>query len=153
VLSHIVHPRGKDLNNFGLGAATGLVLLHIFVDIFIWFNGVGILWPFWSINLWEWITLSGPVQNLIRAGNFYAFAAYFAYLAIIAGRARSDIGYLPRLRLYSYAQLGIGIIFTVLAFALPTSTYNLVDGAILLLLAYPNALWVTWRMRNTIEVA
>jgi membrane-bound metal-dependent hydrolase YbcI (DUF457 family) len=143
---------GEKLRSFGFGAIVGIVVLHIFVDIFVWFDSVGILWPFWSIDLWDWVTLPETVQNLLRAANFYAFAAYFAYLAILARRARTDTDYLPRLRLYTYGQLGVGIVFTVLAFALSASIYNFADGAVFLLLAYPNAFWVTWRMRETVEV-
>jgi membrane-bound metal-dependent hydrolase YbcI (DUF457 family) len=144
---------GQDLRMFGLGATVGIAVLHIFVDIFVWFDGVGILWPLWSINLWEGISLPDSVGNLLRAANFFAFAAFFAYLAMLARRARVDLDYLPRLQIYLYAQLGLGVIFTVLAFVLSASIYNLADGAVLLLLAYPNALWVTWRMKETIEAA
>jgi membrane-bound metal-dependent hydrolase YbcI (DUF457 family) len=142
---------GQALRTFGLGMATGIVVIHIFVDIFAWFDGVGILWPFWSINLWAWLTLPEIVKNLLRAGNFLAFAAYFAYLAVIARRTQTNSGYLPRLRRYTYVQLGAGIAFTMLAFILSAKTYNYLDGLVFLLLAYPNALWVTWRMRATIE--
>jgi membrane-bound metal-dependent hydrolase YbcI (DUF457 family) len=144
---------GPALRTFGWGLATGIAVLHILVDIFTWFDGVGILWPFWSINLWAWLTLPEVVKNLIRAGNFLAFAAYFAYLAAIARRSPANLHYLPRLRLYTYAQLGLGVVFTALAFVLSAKTYNLLDGAVFLFLAYPNALWVTWRMRETIEGA
>lgn len=141
----------QALRTFGLGMATGIIVLHIFVDIFAWFDGVGILWPFWSVNLWAWLTLPEIVKNLLRAANFLAFAAYFAYLAVLARRTQTNAGYLPRLRLYAYAQIGLGIAFVVLAVVLPAKTYNFPDGLVFLLFAYPNALWVTWRMRETIE--
>jgi len=144
---------GRSLRTFGWGMATGIALIHIFVDIFAWFDGVGILWPLWSINLWGWVTLPEVVKNLLRAGNFLAFAAFFAYLAALARRAQTDISYLARLRLYTYIELGLGILFTVLAFMLSVKTYNIPDGAIFLFWAYPNALWVTWKMRETIEEA
>jgi hypothetical protein len=50
-----------------------------------------------------------------------------------------------------YVQLALGIIFTLLAFVLSSESYNVVDGAIFLCFAYPQALWITWRMRETIE--
>ena len=87
----------------------------------------------------------------MRAGNFWAFAGYFAYLSTLARKFATNTGYLQRLKAYTYSQVGLGVIFTVLAFALTTKTYNIPDGAAFLFLAYPNALWVTWRMRETIE--
>jgi len=128
-------------------------VLHILPDVFAWFDGVGILWPFWSINLWSWLTLPEIVQKLLRAGNFFAFAAYFYYLILLARRASSNGAYLPRLRLYTFLQAGLGLVFTVLAFLLSTASYNTPDGALFLFWAYPNALWVTWRMKDTIESA
>jgi membrane-bound metal-dependent hydrolase YbcI (DUF457 family) len=142
-----------SLRKFGLGMATGIAALHVFVDIFAWFDAVGILWPLWSINLWAWLTPSELIKNIIRAGNFLAFAAYFAYLAVIARRAKTNTSYLPRLRLYTYAQLGFGAVLVVLAFLLSANTYNFPDGTVYLFLAYPNAIWVTWRMRESIEAA
>jgi membrane-bound metal-dependent hydrolase YbcI (DUF457 family) len=144
---------GQGLRTFGLGMGTGIAVLHILPDIFAWFDGVGILWPFWSINLWSWLTLPEIVQKLLRAGNFYALAAYFYYLLVLARRAGSDGTYLPRLRLYTVLQAGLGALFTVLAFVLSVKSYNVPDGAAFLFWAYPNALWVTWRMRATIESA
>ena len=111
------------------------------------------LWPLWSVNLWGWLTLPEVIRNLLRAGDFWAFALYFAYLASVARKAGTDADYLPRLRLYTYVQLGLGLIFTVLALLLPYKTYNTLDGAAFLFWAFPNALWVTWRMRATIEVS
>ena len=144
---------GQALRIFGYGLAVGMALLHSLVDIFAWFDGVGLLWPVWSVNLWSWLTLPEDVTNLLRAGNFWAFAAYFAYLAALARRAGTNAVYLPRLRRYTYAQLAFAAIFTVLAFLLPLKTYNLPDGAVFLLLAFPNVVWVTWQMRETIEAA
>jgi membrane-bound metal-dependent hydrolase YbcI (DUF457 family) len=145
--------RSRPLRIFGWGLATGIAVIHIFVDIFAWFDGVGILWPLWSINLWSWLALPAIITNLLRAGNFLAFAAFFAYLAVLARQAKTNTGYLPRLRLYTYIQLGLGLLFTGLAFIMPATAYNIADGTLFLFWAYPNALWVTWRMQNTIAAA
>ena len=64
-----------------------------------------------------------------------------------------NANYLPRLRLYTYVQFGLAVVFTILAVILPVKSYNIPDGAVFLFWAYPNALWVTWRMRETIETA
>ena len=42
--------------NLGLGLGLG-VLMHILLDLLIWFNGVEILWPMPSwVNLWSGVT-------------------------------------------------------------------------------------------------
>ena len=57
----------------------------------------------------------------------------------------------------SMAQTGLhvlSIVFTALAFVLSAHVHhNMSYGALFLLWAYPNALWVVWRMRDTIEAA
>ncbi len=142
--------RDSPWQPFGFGLVTGMVVLHSLVDIFVWFDGVGLLWPLWTINLWGWLTLPEGVKRLLRAANFLAFAWYFAYLGRLARADGSNTAYLPRLRRYTYAQFILGLLFSGLAMVLPASVYNILDGAILLLFAYPNALWVTWQMRETI---
>ena len=144
---------GQSLRSFGFGLATGIAVLHIFVDIFAWFDGVGILWPIWSINLWESVHLPDIVKNLLRAANFLAFGLFFTYLASLARRSQLNTEYLPRLRLYTIIQFVLAAIFTVLSFVLSVKSYNVPDGAVFLFWAYPNALWVTWQMRATIEAA
>ena len=67
--------------NLGFGLGIG-VLMHILLDLLIWFNGVEILWPLNSwINLWEgislpawWSKLMMPVENLF-------FVLFFLLLA------------------------------------------------------------------------
>lgn len=146
--SHIF--RRPRLRRFGYGLTIGMALFHVAPDIFLWFEGVGLFWPLASVNLWEWVTLPGLVANLLRAANFWAFALYFACLASVARRNGANSAYLPCLRWYLYIQVALGVIFTALAFGLPLNTYNTLDGVAFLFWAYPNALWVTWRMRQTI---
>ena len=142
---------GQALRTFGLGLAAGMALLHSLVDILGWFDGVGLLWPLRSVNLWNWIQLPEVARSLLRAMNFWAFALYFIYLARLAHKSGMDRAYLPRLQNYTYGQAALGLVFTMLALILPSSTYNTLDGAVFLFLAFPNALWVTGKMRQTIE--
>ena len=73
--------------NLGLGLGIG-VLMHILLDLLIWFNGVEILWPLPSwVNLWTnvtppewWDKLMMPVENLF-------FALFFLLLASTAQSA------------------------------------------------------------------
>ena len=136
---------------FAGGWLLGSVGLHILPDLLAWFDGVGILWPLWSVNLWAGVALPHPVPNLLRAMNFYAFAAYLFAMGKEARRRGMDRRGLISLRKEVKVQLGLGALFTPLALLLPTSQYNLLDGAAFLLWAYPRVLWITWRMRSVIE--
>ncbi len=136
---------------FAGGWLLGSVGLHILPDLLAWFDGVGILWPLWSVNLWAGVALPHPVPNLLRAMNFYAFAAYLFALGKEARRRGMNRRGLISLRKEVKVQLGLGALFTPLALLLPTSQYNLLDGAAFLLWAYPRVLWITWRMRSVIE--
>ena len=144
--------RRRGLRWFGYGLTIGVLLFHIAPDVFLWFDGVGIFWPLGSVNLWSRVALPEVAVNLLRAANFWAFALYFTYLASVARKAGADADYLPRLRWYLYVQLALGVVFMALGFALPFKTYNTLDGVAFLFWAYPNALWVTWRMRRAIEI-
>jgi len=136
---------------FGLGLSTGVAVLHIFVDIFLWFDGVGLFWPLWSVNLWSWFTMPEWLSKLLQAGNYWAFLWYFSYLASLARQSGKDAEYLPNFRRWMYLQGGLAVILTVLAFVLPSSSFNTPNGVLFLFVAFPNVLWVTWRMRETIE--
>jgi len=143
--------RDQTLLNFGLGMATGSAILHSLVDILGFFDGVGLLWPIWSINLYANVQLTDHQVQMLRSVNFLAFTLYFWYLLGIAKKANTNGGYIPRLRSYMYIQAALFVVFFALTFVLPFKTYNTVDGAVFLFLAFPNVLWATWKMRDTIE--
>lgn len=149
----IIHLFKKDrsLLNFGLGMATGSAVLHSIIDILGFFDGVGLLWPLWSINLYENVHLSERQIQMLRSVNFLAFALYLWYLLSIAKQKNTNADYTPRLRTYVIAQAVLFVVFLALTFVLPFKTYNTVDGAAFLFLAFPNVLWATWKMRETIE--
>jgi len=143
--------RDQNLLNFGLGMATGSAILHSLVDILGFFDGVGLLWPIWSINLYSNVHLTDQQVQMLRSVNFLAFTFYFWYLHSIAKKKNSNTEYTPHLRNYMFAQGVLFMVFFALTFILPFKTYNTIDGAIFLFLAFPNVLWVTWKMRETIE--
>lgn len=146
-----VFQRDTKLLNFGLGMAAGSAILHSLVDILGFFDGVGLFWPLWSVHLYENVTLTGRQVQMLRSVNFLAFALYLWYLRSIAGRSNTNTEYLQRVQNYMLAHGAAFLIFFALAFFLPFKTYNTIDGALFLFLAYPNVLWVTWKMRETIE--
>jgi len=141
-------PRWKNL---GIGLGIG-ILMHILLDLVIWFNGVEILWPLPSwVNLWQdyvtpdwWERLMLPLENL-------AFAVYFFYLAASAQKNGTNLDFLPKLRIWTWVQVGLTALFLILVFTL-NSGYMTIFGAVYLL-SLGLAFGVTIRMRDTLEAA
>lgn len=142
---------GSSLKTFGIALTIGMIVFHIIPDILIWFDKVGIFWPFISIDLWQNHQPIRYEHSVLQAGNFLAFAAYFGYLQALARRSATNADYHQRLGIYLWTQLVLGASFMVLAFVLLEPAFTRWSGTALLLFAFPNALWVTWTMRQTIE--
>jgi membrane-bound metal-dependent hydrolase YbcI (DUF457 family) len=135
--------------SFGYGMAAG-TLMHILLDLVLWFGGVEILWPVrFELNFWGWFTTPDWLGKLLLTGEFLAFGLFFALLAVLARRQHTDVDYQPKARLWAIIQFVLFVVFTILAFAIP-SGYFTIYGA-LYLLSLILAVGVTIRMRETIE--
>lgn len=138
-------------NNLGLGLGAG-ILMHILLDLLIWFNGVAILWPIPSwINFWGGFTPPAWFDKLNLTAEFLFFALFFLGLGALARRRRTDQAYLGRLRIWTWIQLALFAIFTVLVFALQKGFMT--PYGLLYLLSLGLAIGVTIRMRQTVEEA
>jgi len=135
--------------NLGVGLGAGL-LMHIFLDLIIWFDGVAILWPIpvW-INLWSsvtppafWKTLMNPLELLFIALFFYA-------LFDLARKQGSDLSFLSKLRFWIVLEGLLFLVFLVLAFTL--SKGFLTIFGVVYLLSLGLAIGIAIRMRATIE--
>ena len=140
----------SEWGNLGLGLGIG-VLMHVLLDLVIWFNGVDILWPLPSwVNFWEgyvpptwWKTLMNPVENLF-------FALYFMLLTSTARKFSTNADYLPRLRTWTWVQGVLFVVFLVLAFTMKSGLFMTIFGAVYLL-SLGQAFGITIRMRDTVE--
>jgi len=139
----------SEWGNLGLGLGIG-VLMHVLLDLLIWFNGVEILWPLNSwVNLWEgvtppvwWKNLMMPVENLF-------FALYFILLASTARNRNTNGDYLPKLKIWAWIQGVLFVIFLVMVYTMG-SGFMTIFGAVYLL-SLGIAFGVTIRMRDTVE--
>jgi len=139
----------SEWGNLGLGLGIG-VLMHILLDLLIWFNGVEILWPIPSwINLWAntsvpewWTKLMMPVENLF-------FALFFLLLASTAKKQNTDAEYLSKLRIWTWVQ-GIAFIALLVMVYTMKSGFLTIYGA-LYLLSLGLTFGITIRMRKTVE--
>jgi hypothetical protein len=134
---------------FAAGLGIGMILLHNFIDIFFWFQGVGLLWPFWSVNIWSWLRLPAQIMHLLEAGEYFSFAAYYLYLSYLSSHNPVDRIYRVRLRQYTWLQIVLGVVFSLLAIASRPASFAMFNAFAFYIIAFPNALWITWRMRHT----
>lgn len=139
----------NEWGNLGLGLGIG-VLMHILLDLLIWFNGVEILWPLDSwINFWEGVTLPDWWEKLMLPAENLFFMLFFLLLASTARKKNTDGDFLPKLRIWTWVQGILFIVFMVLVYIMQ-SGFMTIFGAVYLL-SLGLAFGVTIRMRDTVE--
>ena len=135
--------------NLGLGLGLG-ILLHIALDLAIWFRGVAILWPLaLEVDLWQNAIVPGWWSTLELPAEFLGFALLFVALHRLAHRQGTDLPFLRRLRFWIGVQGVLFVSLVVLAWALG-ERYRIVHGA-LYLPSLGLAIGIVIRMRRTLE--
>lgn len=135
--------------NLGLGLGIGIVM-HVLLDLLIWFNGVQILWPLplW-INFWEGTAPPTWFSQLMMPVEMLFFALYFVALAGLARKQSTDLGRLRSLKVWTAVQFILFVLFLVLVYTMP-SGFMTVYGVVYLL-SLGLAFGITIRMRETVE--
>jgi membrane-bound metal-dependent hydrolase YbcI (DUF457 family) len=137
--------------NLGVGLGIG-ILMHIVLDLLIWFNGVELLWPIPSwVNFWGGVTPAEWWSRLMLPAEFLFFALFFLLLGRSARLQGTDSEYLSKLRIWTVIQGFLFVIFLVLVYTMQ-SGFMTPYGAVYLL-SLGLAFGVTIRMRETIESA
>jgi membrane-bound metal-dependent hydrolase YbcI (DUF457 family) len=138
-------------NHLGLGLGVG-VLLHVLLDLLIWFNGVALLWPSPTFtNLWANVTPPALWMKLMDPAELLCLALFFFLLGVAVRKHRIDASYMKTLQVWTWLEAGLFVVFTVLAFVM-SKGFTTVFGAVYLLSLFLAA-GVTIRLRNTIEAA
>lgn len=137
------------LGNLGLGLGIGMIM-HILLDLLIWFDGVQLLWPLpmW-INFWEGVTPPEWFSQLMMPVEMLFFALYFAGLAVLAGRQGTDLGRVRGLKGWTAVQTILFLIFLVLVYTMESGFMTIYGAVYLLSLGVATVL--TIQMRQTIE--
>jgi membrane-bound metal-dependent hydrolase YbcI (DUF457 family) len=151
ILFFIVSLATKDgkWSNFGIGFGSG-ILMHILLDLFLWFNGVELFWPIrFELNFWSWFIMPGWLDKILMTGEFLAFGLFFLLLDSAGKRQGTDEAFLPKLRIYANIQFALFVLFTIAAFVMGKS-FTTIYGAFYLLSLF-FAIAMTIRMRKTIE--
>ena len=153
VLFYLIAAATRDgkWRNFGIGFGAG-ILMHILLDLVIWFNGVYVLWPVdFELNFWSWFTTPTWLTILLGTGEFLAFGLYFLLLAALADRHGTDASRRRTTNMWAYVELALFVLFTVLFFIVGPDglQYQVFGGLYLLSLILAMAL--TIQMRKTVE--
>lgn len=135
--------------NLGLGLGIG-VLMHILLDLLIWFNGVQILWPLplW-VNFWEGTTPSAWFSQLMMPVEMLFFALYFVALAGLARKQGTNLDRLKSLRVWTAVQTFLFLLFLILVYTMESGFLTIYGAVYLLSLGLAFA--ITIQMRQTIE--
>jgi len=143
--------RNEKWKNFGLGFGVG-ILMHILVDLVLWFNGVELLWPIrYELNFWSWFTMPAWLKIILDTAEFLAFGLYFLLLGALARRAGTDTARQGSTRVWAYIEFGLFVLFTVLFFAIGTKGLHYRIFGVLYLVSMIIAMVMTYRMRDTVE--
>lgn len=143
--------RNEKWRNFGNGFGAG-ILMHILVDLALWFNGVELMWPVkYELNFWSWFTVPGWLKILLDTGEFLAFGLYFLLLGSLTRKQNTDTDRRRSLRVWVILQFTLFVLFTLIFFITGTKglQYTIFGG--LYLASMVAAMIVTIQMRRTIE--
>ena len=143
--------RNEKWKNFGNGFGIG-ILMHILLDLVLWFNGVELLWPIkFELNLWSWFTVPDWLKILLDTGEFLAFGQYFLLLGSLARKQNTDKERLGANKMWAYLEFALFILFTLMFFVMGTKGLQYTIFGALYLLSMIIAMVVTVRMRRTLE--
>ena len=154
VLSFLIAEFTKNPNwkNFGLGFGSG-ILMHILLDLILWFNGVELLWPIrYQLNFWNGFAVPAWLGILLDTGEFLAFGLYLLLLGSLARREGTDRERLSSSKTWAYVEFALFLLFTLLFFIGGTDGLPYTIFGALYLLSLVVAIILTLQMRKTIEV-
>lgn len=137
--------------NFGNGFGLG-ILMHVALDLVLWFGGVELLWPIpFELNFWRWFTTPAWLKILLDTGEFLMFGLYFLLLGSLALRANTDPDRRRSVHMWAVMQFALFILFTLIFFMLGGKglQYQVYGG--LYLLSLVAAFVITIRMKRTVE--
>jgi membrane-bound metal-dependent hydrolase YbcI (DUF457 family) len=143
--------KNQKWNNFGIGLGIG-ILMHILLDLVLWFNGVELLWPIrYELNFWSWFVVPDWLQIILDTGEFLAFGLYFLLLGSLARRQNTDTERQGSSKTWAYIEFALFILFTVLFFSIGAAGLQSTIFGALYLLSMIIGIVITIRMRRTVE--
>ena len=143
--------KNARLSNLGLGLGLG-ILLHILLDLVLWFNGVNLFWPLGGeINFWANTTPPDWFMKFMDPAEFLFFALYLWALGTWAKKFKTDGEFMKTHRIWMWLEAALFVIFTPLVYIM-TKGFLTIFGALYLFSIFMT-FFVTIRMRKTVEAA
>jgi membrane-bound metal-dependent hydrolase YbcI (DUF457 family) len=138
-------------SHLGLGLGIG-IFMHILLDLFLWFNGVELLWPIrYELNFWAWFTMPDWLKIILDTSEFLALGLYFILLSSLARRQNTDTERQGSSNTWAYIEFALFVLFTVLFFLIGAKGLPYTIFGALYLLSLMIALILTIQMRKTVE--
>jgi len=143
--------KNEKWTNFGIGFGVGMIM-HIGVDLVLWFNGVELLWPLGGeLNFWSWFVMPVWLKILLDTGEFLAFGFYFLLLGSLAMRYGTESKFIGLSNTWAYVEFALFILFMALFFILGVKgLHHTIFGA-LYLVSLIVSIVMTIQMRKTVE--
>ena len=143
--------QNEKWKNFGNGFGVG-ILMHILVDLVLWFNGVALLWPIqYELNFWSWFVTPAWLKIFLDTGEFLAFGLYFLLLNSLSQKQNTDGDRRRSLNMWAIVQFTLFILFTLMFFVMGAKGLQYTIFGALYLISMIIAMSVTIRMRRTVE--
>jgi membrane-bound metal-dependent hydrolase YbcI (DUF457 family) len=137
-------------NNFGIGFGIG-ILMHILLDLILWFDGVELLWPIrYELIFWNWFAVPDWLNIILETGEFLAFGLYFLLLRSLARRQNTDREREGSAKTWAYIEFALFILFTALFFRIGTDGLQYTIFGALYLISMIIAILLTIQMRKTV---
>jgi len=141
----------RKWNNFGMGFGLG-ILMHILLDLILWFNGVELLWPIrYELNFWRWFVTPEWLKIILDTGEFLALGLYLLLLTSLARQRNTDTERQVSARTWAYIEIVLFIVFTALFFSIGAEGLPYTIYGVLYLLSIIIAIVVTIQMSKTVE--
>jgi membrane-bound metal-dependent hydrolase YbcI (DUF457 family) len=143
--------KNRKWNNFGMGFGIG-ILMHILLDLVLWFNGVELLWPIrYELNFWSWFAVPGWLKIILDTGEFLTLGLYLLLLTSLARQQNTDTEHQGSSRIWAYVEFILFILFTALFFSIGAEGLPYTLFGALYLLSLVVGIVVTIQMRRTVE--
>jgi len=143
--------KNQKWNNFGIGFGIG-ILMHILLDLVLWFSGVELVWPIrYELNFWSWFTMPEWLKIILDTGEFLALGVYFLLLSSLARRQSTDPERQGSSKTWAYIEFSLFILFTVLFFGIGAKGLPYTIYGALYLLSLIIATVISIQMRKTVE--
>lgn len=139
----------KSVTNLGIGLAIGIVM-HILLDLLVWFDGVQVFWPFpMHVNLWMNVTPPEWFSKLMMPLEFLFMAGFLIVLRRWAISQKTDPVPALRLRFWIGLLLALFVVFTILVYVMEAGFMTIFGALYLVSLGLVTGIMT--RMRATIN--